>query len=85
MKWLHVRGGCLQGRTKIALLADGARCARAESSGCTEGAGDGCAEGDGAEAEDGRHGGGGFGLGWWFEDWVRLWQVDVVNVRRSKW
>jgi len=77
-------GGCLQRRTKIALLADGARCARAESPRGTEGAGDGCAEGDGAEAEDGRHGEVcvvGFGLGWWIGDWVRF---DVVNKCRSK-
>jgi hypothetical protein len=46
---------CAQ-RTKIALLADGARRARAESPRGADGAGDGCAEGDRAEAEDGRHG-----------------------------
>ena len=42
--------------TKIALLADGARRACAESPIGADGAGDGCAEGDGAEAEDRRHG-----------------------------
>jgi hypothetical protein len=58
-------------RTKSALLADGARRARAESPRGTEGAGDGCAESDGAEAEDGGHGG--LVVGVWVEDWVLMW------------